>query len=255
MTTLSEKRRAVQALVSERDPADAQTVYYLRYYPDEKVQLITYPPDGRVASGFVCMARTGLDLFRPLVTLRLPFSTSLGKLDLEASTALIYEAISVSSEVIINAPMSYRPLLEALFEVRRLAILKLLVLERGLFEPIINVLVSRSESYDGQPRFVIRHGQTGGTQGQGDIITSAGLNWQSPNFAEVYVHTKSPFRRQGMGRSVVAAAVQYVLDSGRTPLYVADVDNGASIQLAESVGFVDNNSDLVLIEGTLRAKI
>jgi predicted GNAT family acetyltransferase len=59
-------------------------------------------------------------------------------------------------------------------------------------------------------------------------------------------------RRQGFGRSVLAAMVQHVLDSGRTPLYHVDERNEASIQLAESVGFLDRGLRVVLLQAVRR---
>ena len=69
---LPDKRRAIRSLLDERNPADAQAIYYAYNHPDEKTQLITYPPEASVAKGYVCIARTGIDLFRPLLTMRLP---------------------------------------------------------------------------------------------------------------------------------------------------------------------------------------
>jgi predicted GNAT family acetyltransferase len=97
---------------------------------------------------------------------------------------------------------------------------------------------------------VIRQTQTNQSSTPGEIIASAGLNWQSAHFADIYVHTKSSYRRLGYGRSVVAALIQHVLESGRTPLFVANSENDPSIQLAESVGFIDSGIREILIEGT-----
>jgi RimJ/RimL family protein N-acetyltransferase len=250
--TLADKRRAIRSLLDERDPADARAAYYAFHHPDEKTQLVTPGTAQNGATGYVCLARTGVDLFRPLVTLRLPKSRTTGELDIEAATALVYDAIPVGSAVILSAPVEYRPVLGALFEVHREEQLRIFVLDRGRFRPIINVLVTQSETYNELPRYVARQSASGQIGSRGEILASAGLNWSSTYFAEIYVHTKAPHRRQGLGQSVVASIVQHTLDSGRKPLYAVNVDNQASVQLAESVGFVDIGITETMIEGTLR---
>ncbi|MDX1615688.1 MAG: GNAT family N-acetyltransferase, partial [Candidatus Promineifilaceae bacterium] len=139
------------------------------------------------------------------------------------------------------------PLIRSQFSLQREEALIQYVLDRGRFEPIVNILVAKSTTYNGLPRFVIRQDRAGS---DGEVLASAGLNWQSPQFAELYVHTKYPYRRRGLGRSVVAAAAQHVLESGRIPLYVVAAQNQASRQLAESVGFVDIGLRRFLAEGS-----
>lgn len=248
--TLSEKRRAIRHLLDERKPADATAVYYAIYHPDEKTQLITKPEGAQRAQGYLCLARTGIDLFRPLVTLRLPYAKDGRDVDPAFGASLVTEAIPEGMGVILNAPENYRPLINALFTIQQEQLLRVFVLDRGRFEPIINVLVTQSQSHNGSPRFVIRQSRTNNRSNQGEIVASAGLNWQSAHFAEIYVHTKSSYRRLGYGRSVVASIIQHVLESGRTPLYVANSENDPSIQLAESVGFIDSGIREILIEGT-----
>lgn len=251
---LDESRRAIRPLLDERNPADAQAVYYAYYHPAEKTQLTTTPNNETRIQGYICVSRTGIDLFRPLVTLRLPFFNDGSNLDPATSANLIAAAIPEGTAVLLTAPELYRPLLGAFFDIQQERKLKVFLLDRSRFEPIINVFVSQSESYNGLPRFIIRQTQDGHIGRRGEIVASAGLNWRSPQFAEIYVHTNTPFRRKGLGRSVVASLVQHVLDDGRTPLYVVNADNEPSIQLAESVGFVYAGATDVMIEGIRRPK-
>ena len=81
---LTESRRAIQLLLNERRPADAMAAYYAFYYPEEKSQLVTYPLDAGPgkAAGYVAFSRTGMDLFRPYVTLRLPINDMAASVDL-----------------------------------------------------------------------------------------------------------------------------------------------------------------------------
>jgi hypothetical protein len=247
--SLVETRRAIKHLLYDKSPADAAAVYYAFHHPDEKTHLFSYPPDAKRASGYVCLSRTGLDLFRPLVTMRLPESGEKHGYDFGEATEMLFQAMPPGAEVIISAPISYRPLISVLFEVEKEQQLKLLALDRDRFQPIINVFVIRMQSFDGLPRFVIKQGPDGKTGFGEDIVASAGLNWQSIRFAEIYVHTSAPQRQQGFGQSVVAACVQDIVGNGQKPLYMVVSDNESSIQLAESVGFVAIGADQILIEG------
>ena len=250
--TLAQKRRAIRQLLNENHPADAQAAYYAFHHPDEKTTLVTYLDAKGTVTGYVCLSRTGIDLFRPLITLRLPLRTDGDNLDLTAGAELIKRSISPGMAVIVSAPANYLPLFGGLFDINSDQLLNLFILDRSLFQPIVNVLVSKTDTYNGLPRFVIRQSNDGQASSRGEIVASAGLNWRSDRFAEMYVHTKSPHRRKGLGRSVVAALVQSVLDHGQTPLYVVGDDNSPSIQLAESVGFVETGVTEILIEGELR---
>ena len=251
--TLVEQRRAISHLLDPTSPADASASYYALHLEANKTQLFTYPPAASRAGGYMCLSRTGLDLFRPLLTMRFPESGDTSGFDLAAAGEMITTTIPEGSDVIIKAPTPYAPLLSAFFENEVEQRLKLLVLDRGRFQPVINVFVTRSEAHDGLPRFVIRQNSQGQTGLGGDVAASAGINWQTPTFAEVYVHTATQHRRKGFGQSVLAACVQHVLDSGRRPLYVVESDNSSSIQLAENTGFVNLGPDLLWLEGRRRS--
>ena len=240
--TLTDQRHAIRHLLDERNPADAMAAYFAFYHPDDKTELYTAPAGAKRAQGYVALARTGIDLFRPLVTMRLPHD------DVDAGAGLIHKALAPGAAVILNAPERTMPLIQALFDVHSEENLRLFVLDPRRFEPIINVLVTQESSPNNLPRYVVRPTQTGRTE----VAASATLNWQSPSFAEISVHTNPAYRRRGWGRSVVAAMVQYLLDNGRIPLYAATEQNEASIQLAERVGFVDSGVRESMIQGTLK---
>ncbi|HUS93877.1 MAG TPA: GNAT family N-acetyltransferase [Patescibacteria group bacterium] len=252
--TLARERRAIRQLLNEYSPADAQAVYYAFHHPDEKTTLVPIQDDEKIVSGYVCLSRTGIDLFRPLITLRLPLRSGGVDLDLSAGAELIRLAIPPGMGAIISAPAHYLPLLGGLFDINSIQHMDLFVLDKNLYQPIINVLVSKTDSYNGLPRYVIRQSSDGQHSSRGEIVASAGLNWRSDRFAEMYVHTKSSYRRKGMGRSVVAALVQSVLEQGQIPLYVVGEDNAPSKQLAESIGFVKSDVNEILIEGVLRVR-
>jgi RimJ/RimL family protein N-acetyltransferase len=242
---LAQKRRAIRPLLDEHEAADAMAAYYAFYHPDQRTHLYTFPPWAERARGYVAVSRTGIDLFRPMVTLRLP------KDDPEGAADLIYEALQPGMAVFIHGPRSYRPLLGAFFDVHTEQFLYLYRLERQRFEPEINVFVTRSTTPDGLPRFVVRPTHA---QSEGEIGAAASLNWQSPHFAEISVYTNPQYRQRGWGRSVVAAMAQHLLQSGRTPLYVTEQRNEASIRLAQRVGFVHTGAEKMLLEATLHAR-
>ena len=94
---LSDLRRAIRPLLSER-AEDAVADYYAFYHPDDKTNLVVYPENAERPTGYLAFARTGMDLFRPLVTLRLPIG------DLAASADAIYSAMAPGTAVILFSP-------------------------------------------------------------------------------------------------------------------------------------------------------
>ncbi|MCA9973058.1 MAG: GNAT family N-acetyltransferase, partial [Anaerolineales bacterium] len=238
---LDEIRRAIRPLLRPQSPADALAAYFAFHHPDSRTRLVPYPPDSPHPTGYVCISRTGMDLFRPLVTLRLPPQ------DMTGSAELIYAALRPETAVFLNVPEADYPLISALFQIRSEEHLALYQLDPARFEPVVNVLVTQAEGPNGLPRFVIRSDTA-----DGQVVAAASLNWQSPDFAEIGVMTLPGYRRQGWGRSVVAALVRYLLANGRMPLYAVSLANEASRSLAAQVGFVDTGSRAVLAEGTLR---
>jgi ribosomal protein S18 acetylase RimI-like enzyme len=243
MPNLTHQRQAIRHLLNQNNPADAMAAYFALYHPDAKTQLFLYPPNAPTPTGYLAKSKTGIDLFRPLITLRLPPQ------DFEGSAALVAQALAPGVGVILNAPVIYEPLLRALFDVHKEDRLCVYALDPNRFQPEINVLVTRTTSVNELPRFII---ESRGEAGMNEVVASAGLNWQSPRFAEISVNTRPQHRRRGWGRSVVAAMVQHVLSTGRTPIYVVSEDNEASIGLAEAVGFVDTSTREWMIEGSLR---
>lgn len=237
---LTQQRRAIYHLLDETNPADGMAAYFVFHHPDNRTILRPYPYAAIRAQGYVALSRTGMDLFRPFVTLRLPIH------DMQTSTNIIYEAIDVGTAVILNAPARYGPLLHALFEIHSEEQLSLFRLRPSHFTPIINVLVTQDTAPNGLPRFLIRDRDN-------DVVgASATLNWQSPKYAEIGVTTQPGYRRRGWGRSVVSSMANYLLENGRTPLYVVAQNNEASIQLAESVGFTDSGIREIMIQAVLK---
>jgi RimJ/RimL family protein N-acetyltransferase len=237
---LEETRQSIRHLVDERNPADGMVAYYAFYHDADKTTIYTYPDNGRV-EGFVTLSRTGIDLFRPFVTMRLPIH------NLEMSAALLRRALPVGSEAFISAPVAYEPLITALFDLfnyERLVVYQLLDLR---VQPQVNVLIMREDEHE-MPRFVIKQP----IQGHRTTVASAALNWISPYFAEIAVHTRPEYRQRGYGRGVVQMMSDYLLRRKRTPLYVVNPNNTPSLQLAQSLGYVFTGHEEVMLEAKAR---
>ena len=239
--SLSDRRRAIRHLLDEQNPADALATYLAFYHADDRTILRPFPFESARADGFVTLSRTGVDLFRPFVSLRLPIH------DLQKSADIIYDGVDVGTAVILQAPDLYAPLLQALFDVQTEETLKIFKLNQDQYEPTINVFVTQDVSpTNNLPRFIIRN------RDNNDIAASASLNWQTKTFAEIAVFTHPDYRRRGWGRSVVSSMVNYILANGRIPLYTASQSNIASRQLAERVGFTDTGARQTLLQAVLK---
>jgi ribosomal protein S18 acetylase RimI-like enzyme len=240
MSEIAERRRLIGHLLDERQPADAMAAYFAFYHAAERTRLVTFPAGSERAQGYIALSRTGMDLFRPLLTLRLPS-------DLAQATTLIYEAIGSETAVILNTPDQYMPLLRACFSIQSEEQHQVMALDPNRFEPVINVLVTQETGANGRPRFVIRN-----RAADNEVLAAASVNWLYPHFAEVSVNTLAGQRQRGYGRSVLAALVNYLLGEGIRPLYVVRPDNAASIRLARRVGFLDTGQRSWFLQATLK---
>lgn len=216
-----EQRALVRQLLDSDSPADAPTAYYALHHDLQKSHLISLPgPDGRTRA-FAGWFRTGLDLFRPLVTLAAATP--------EDAASVLAQALTTARPYIIFARKADYAFTGGSFEIQSERTLDILTLDRSRFQPVVNVLVRRSRSPERTPRAEIRSRDT--------IMASAGVNWQSTRFAEIYVQTEPEARQRGWGKSVAAAVIDDLLESGRHPLYLVESTNEASMALADSLGF------------------
>ena len=226
MPTLREQRDLIATFVDTNSSADAPTAYYGLYHDPKRTELFT-----RAAEGFVGRFRTGVDLFRPVVCMRC--------LHAEPAADLLAEALTVGRPYLFFANLNQLALVGGSLTLSSERILSIYALDRTRFKPEINVLVINKTAPDGTPRCEI---QSGGVQ------AVAGLNWQSPGFAEIYVHTDPDARQKGWGRSVVAACTARVLQSGRIPIYLVEPNNEASVALANGLGYVDTGARQVFAD-------
>jgi RimJ/RimL family protein N-acetyltransferase len=240
MFEATERRPVIGHLLDERQPADTTAVYFAYYHGEERTWLVTSPPEAERAEGYILLAQTGMDLFRPFLTLRLPP-------DMEQATKLIYDALRPETTVILNTPDEYMPLIRACFAIESEEQLQMMVLDPTHFEPVVNVLVTQEVGIGGRPRFVIRH-----RADDNQVLAVASVNWQTPHFADVSVNTQANARQQGYGRSVLAALVNYLLEEGIQPIYNVRTDNAASIRLARGLGFFNRGRREWMLNATLK---
>ncbi len=218
-------RASLRPLLDEHSPADALAGYYVFHHPDNRTEIFVHGDEAQAdrADGFLVRARTGLDLFRPLVTYRAQTEA--------AARALFREGLPPGRPVYLTVPDSLAGWANQYLTMTEIELHRVYRLDPRRYQPEINILVVTSSGADGTPRCEIRAGD-----GVGAV---AGVNWQSPVFAEVFVYSDAAVRGRGWGKSVVSAVVGMLLKSGRTPLYVVAESNEASIRVAEAVGFED----------------
>jgi hypothetical protein len=226
MTDLETLRLKARLLLDLSAPADALAVYYALYHAPSRAQLhIHESASGRV-DGFVAVCQTGQRLFQPTVALRTPSAS--------AAVELLRRALVPGRPYyLVTTTDLWEPVTEVV-AIDEPQINHIYQLDLQRFQPSVNVLVVTEQDPNGRPRFVIRS--------QGGIASEAGINWQSPHFAEVFVRTEESARRRGWGRAVLKACTTWVMRSARTPLYVVGKGNDPSMALAESVGYVDTGA-------------
>ena len=222
-TTLDPRRARLRPLLDENSVADALASYYALHHPPDRAEVVIHPLDANRADGFLVRARTGLDLFRPLVTYRAPTEA--------VAVALFQAGLQLGRPVYLTVPEPLALWANKHLTVSDAALHRVYRFNANKYEPMLNVLAMMSAGPDGAPRCEIRSG--------GQVSAMAGVNWQTPRFAEVYVYTDPAVRGRGWGRSVVSAIAHQIVKADRIPLYVVAESNDASIRVAEAVGFED----------------
>lgn len=210
--------------------------YYALHHPAGQVTLYTYHPTHGGVTGFLALARTGLDLFRPLAV---PFVASPRGL-----AALLRAALKPNRPAVLQLPLEQRAWAEEVVDLSDVQVAEVLRLDLREFEPIINVLVVETRSPGGWPRYEIRSGDT--------VYVAAGLNWKGPTFAEVYLDIDPSVRGRGFGKSVLAAIAGRLLGESLIALYrIADEDPVGRAE-AESLGFRPTGLKVLSAQASLK---
>jgi hypothetical protein len=192
--------------------------YYAFNHPPNRVKLYGFYPNEYPPTGFLALAQTGLDLFRPLVV---PFVGHP-----EALKALIQAVIRPERPALLYLPLEQRVWIEESVELTQVQPSELMRIDPNRFEPLINVLMVRSTTPTGLTRFEIRS-QTG-------VHAFAGINWKGNRFAEVYVGGDPEARDRQFLKSVLAAITKDLFDEGRLALFrVEEGDTRAMVEAME----------------------
>jgi hypothetical protein len=207
-----EQRQQLGRLVDPRSVADSMPAYYALEHPCERTELYGYFPSPNTLSGFLTIAQTGLDLFRPVVV---PFVANA-----EALRRLFTTALKPSRLYLLYIPVDQQEFIKNEFPHRPLQVTNLLRLDPRAFNPILNVMIVKTEAASGLPRFEIRSSVQG--------FAAAGINWMSSTAAEMYIEADEPGRRRGFTKSVLAALIEHLLSQNKNVLFrVADDDYDA----------------------------
>ncbi len=215
------ERTQLSRLLDERSAADAMAGYYALHHPAERVSIFAYYASNGVPSAFLAVARTGVDLFRPLV---IPFVAQPSGMQ-----ALLKAALSAGRPVLVHAPLEQRAWVEATATLSHVRVFELLRLDLRAFEPIVNVLVVEARTPAGWPRYEIRSGEV--------VHVAAGLNWKGPAFAEVYLDVNPEVRGRAFGRSALAAIAGRLLSESIIALYRVPDDDPLGRAEARRLGF------------------
>ncbi|HET7009272.1 MAG TPA: hypothetical protein VFI11_00730 [Anaerolineales bacterium] len=215
------ERHLLAPLLDLQSAGDASAAYYALRHPAERVELLADFAGANTVRGFLAIARTGLDLFRPVAT---PFAAHPSALH-----NLLRAGLRPGQPVLLFLPVEQQPWVEGLLELSEVKIMNLLRLDPGVFEPVLNVLVTSAQSPEGLPRFEVRT--------PGGLHAASGVNWKGDRFAEVYVESDAEGRARGFARSVLAAMVGQLLSERLIALYRVDELDTQAAADAHRAGF------------------
>jgi hypothetical protein len=230
------ERGQLADLLAPRSAADAMAAYYALDHPSDRVTLFAHLPRNGKPNSFLVMARTGFDLFRPLV---IPFAGH-G----ETLKALLQAALKPGQPVLVDLPVGNRSLAEEVVELQDVREAEILRLDPSLYVPQINVLVLESRTPDGWPRFEIHSGDK--------LQAAAGLNWRGDHFAEVYVEAEPAAEMRGHRAAVLSVIVGHLLGERKIALYRVENKDFAAKAEALDLGFRRTGARKVSAQAILR---
>ncbi len=226
MTELERARLRVRPLLHLSAPGDALAVYYAFYHDPRRTRLFVHEDSDNHADGFVAVCQTGQRLFRPTVVLRTA--------DAGVAVELLRQAMVPGRPYYLVTTPDLQDVVAQVADVGLPETNRVYKLDLFHFQPAVNVLVVAEKGLGDRPRFVIRS--------HGELVAEAGVNWSSPHFAEVFVHTAEAARRRGWGRAVLTSCTTWVVRSARQPLFVVSEGNEPGMALADAVGYVDSGA-------------
>jgi hypothetical protein len=229
MTDTSQIRAQIAHLRLQNAPATAKLRYYLFEHDPKRTKLNVEMTDKSKAITAVC--QTGADLFRPLVMV---YSDETNISDDAISTTL-QQALAPRRQYLFSIQPSSRSAVESTATIYSPVIGLVYSLSDLYFKPVTNLLTTLSQSPDGKPRATIRSRDD-------RVVAEAGVNWMSVSYAEIYVNVVEGARNRGLGKSVVSALSNKILELRRVPLMTVAQDNDISRRLAERLGYSDTGA-------------
>lgn len=227
-----EHRHILSRLVDLHSVADAMPAYYALEHPCERTELYGYYPSPDTPSGFLAVAQTGLDLFRPIA---IPFVANE-----EAMRSLLAQGLKSNRAYLVYLPVDQQDFIRKEIPYQPLQVSNLLRLDPRAFTPIMNIMIIKTEAASGLPRFEIQSSVQG--------YAAAGINWMSSTAAEMYVEADDAGRRRGFTKSVLAALIEHLMAQKRTVLFRVADDDYDAFEDAFDLGFKPTGVRTLLAE-------
>jgi hypothetical protein len=216
------QRGELRRLLDVRSPHDAMAAYYSLQHPEDRTTLFGYYSPSGTLTGFLAEARTGFDLFRPLL---IPFVAQE-----EALRALLSAALPPLRPAVLAIPFEQRGWIGDDFIHLPNSVTEIYRLDPAHFQRVLNVLVTEHASPDGWPRYEIRS--------QDDqVVASAGFNWIGEHFGEIYLEAQAQVRKKRFTRSLLAAICGRLMVDNKIALYRIASEEAALREEAIQVGF------------------
>jgi len=220
MSPTSDERAAIASLLDLSDPEDALTVYYALYHPRERTTVhLVWKQDEPV--GFLAICRSTAGLFTPLVVLR--------SRSAEVTQELLRKSLRPGQEHFFAIAEKDVPALRKACQTWEEEHERIYTLDPADFVLHRHPSLRRRDRRDGRLRFEIVL--------EGEVVSYAATNWESPYFGEIGVMTQEAYRGQGLGKAVVSACTEALLRRDLSPLYVVAEDNLPSRRLCEALGY------------------
>jgi len=209
--------------------------YYALEHPAERVRLFGCNTPAGDPLGFMAVAQTGLDLFRPLAV---PFVAKR-----QVLLRLLHDAFRPNQPFLLTLPSDQLSWLEGELEIGSVQRSELLRLEPSAYEPVLNVLVVEADGLTDRLRYEIRTAE--------GARAAAGVNWAGQRFAEVYLDADDRARGRRLTESVLSALVGRLLGERRIALYRVETERIAVKTEAFRLGFRPTGLRAALVEAQL----
>lgn len=224
--TVLEARKQIRHLFDDSDPSESPTAYYALFHAAAKSALFTAPTESGRVNGFVGRFQTGVDLFRPLITLKCP--------NPHVAADLLSQALVIGRPYILFAGLNQLAMVGGSLHIENQRIQRIYTIDPTRFRRELNILVEHKTAHDGTPRCEMKSG--------GQTVATAGISWKSPAFAEIYLQVDAIGRQKGWGKSVLAALTETLLKMGVRAIYLVDNNDSNAREMVESLGYVDTGS-------------